>query len=340
MVKKMKTNYSSYRLKSFPKGCKLCVKGRKSVVFVTGLCSRGCKFCPLSNIRKNKDTAYINERKILSKKDIIQEIKISGAKGCSLTGGDPLLNLERTLNYAKIIKQNFGKRFHIHIYLSTKLVDEFKLKNLSEYIDEVRFHPDLDGKIQEEIRKISLAKKFWKKKNIGIELPMFPDKQKEILTFIKCVRPFISFVNLNELESGESSERYILKKYSLNEEGYTVENSLKVGLDLLKKIKKERLGLRVHLCTAHLKNWYQYRNRLKNYKIPKFFKKTPEGTLIYFVTKENPNLNATDFYKDKSKPQWILNPRKVRSLISNLKVYRIEEYPTYEREEAEVEELK
>jgi hypothetical protein len=34
-------------------------------------------------------------------------------------GGDPLLFLNRTINYAKALKKAFGKKFHIHIYLHT-----------------------------------------------------------------------------------------------------------------------------------------------------------------------------------------------------------------------------
>ena len=59
-----KTPYASYLSGSLTKGCKLCVKGQKMVLFVTGLCSRGCEFCPLSKMRKSIDKIYANERKI------------------------------------------------------------------------------------------------------------------------------------------------------------------------------------------------------------------------------------------------------------------------------------
>jgi pyruvate formate-lyase activating enzyme-like uncharacterized protein len=55
------------------KGCRLCVKGRKLVVFVTGVCSRNCYYCPLSEEKKNKDVIFANERPVNSKSDIISE---------------------------------------------------------------------------------------------------------------------------------------------------------------------------------------------------------------------------------------------------------------------------
>jgi len=234
------TKYSSYLEGNLVEGCKLCVKGQKMVLFVTGLCSRGCEFCPLSNMRKNIDNVYANERKITNENsfnEIIEEVKISGAKGCSLTGGDPLLKLEKTIKLAKKLKETFTKKFHIHIYVSTKLVTEDKLEKLSKYIDEIRFHPDFDKPVKEEIKKIAIAKKFWNKKNIGIEIPCFPDKIDKILELIKEAKDYISFLNLNELESGEVSEKYMNKKYKISKDGYTISNSIDAGKYLIKKIK-------------------------------------------------------------------------------------------------------
>jgi len=46
-------------------------------------------------------------------------------------------------------------------------------------------------------------------------------------------------------------------------------------------------------------------------------------------------------YLDKQKNQIILNPRHVRqlTLTNKHKIYRIEEYPTFDREEIQVERL-
>ena len=59
-----KTKYHSYKTGKLAKGCQLCVKGRKSVLFSTGLCPRNCFFCPISDKKKNNDVIFINELKI------------------------------------------------------------------------------------------------------------------------------------------------------------------------------------------------------------------------------------------------------------------------------------
>ncbi len=328
-----KTPYESYLSGKLVKGCELCVEGRKMVLFVTGMCSRGCDFCPLSKLRKNVDDIYANERPVKSIKDLIKEVEVSGAKGCSLTGGDPLLKLDRTVKLAGELKRRFGKDFHIHIYLSTKLVDEKKLRALSKVVDEARFHPDFDKDPEDELAKIKLAGKFWKKSNIGIEIPSFPDKTEIIYDFIKRARNYISFVNLNELEAGEVMGPLMARKYKIDKKGYVVRDSVSEGKKLGKRLEKEMPEINIHLCTSRLKNWHQYGNRLKNYEIPKFSKMTDDGTIVYFSADEKNKeaLMEKDFTDDPKKKQIILNPEV--ALAIKAKVYRVEEYPTYDREE-------
>jgi uncharacterized protein len=338
------TKYASYSLNGIPEGCKRCIQGKKTVLFITGKCPRQCVYCPLSNKRKNSDNIWANEKLCKSTKEAIDEIKESNSNSCSITGGDPLIRLKRTLTYARTIKKKFPK-FHIHIYLSTRLVNEKNLKELSKVIDEVRFHPEFlsdYSKLNQDIQKINLAKKYWNKKNIGVEMPVFPDKKKETLDFIIQIANEIGFVNLNELEIGDSNFNFIIKKYKLNVNGYTIKGSLETGKDILYQLEKNKTKLKIHLCSAETKNWHQYKNRLKVHKIIKFGKKTKDGTVIYFALKDNKielDVNKKNFYLDKIKKRIILNPKIVNQLKEEYKILRIEEYPTYERDDVEIEEL-
>jgi len=308
---------------------------------VTGLCGRNCEFCPLSKLRKNIDKIYANEREVKTFKEIVEEIKNSRATGCSITGGDPILKFDRTYELAKELKKTFGKKFHIHIYLSTKLVTEEKLKKLSEVVDEVRFHPDFEKQVNGEIEKIKLASKFFKRKNIGVEIPMFPDKFEKIYNFILGCKEFIGFLNLNELETGELSDATLRKKYKVNANGHTIKKSISAGKELIKRLENAGIILNVHLCTAELKNRYQFGNRLRNYKNFKFSIKTKDGTLIYFSTdtKNKKFLKKKDFFVDARKKQLILNPKVVRKIKDRIEIFRIEEYPTFDREEVLREEI-
>lgn len=336
----MKTKFDSYCLNGISKGCGYCVKGEKLVLFISGVCSRNCWYCSLSEKRKNKDFIFANERKCKNFKDIIIEVEDSRATSAGITGGDPLLFFDRTIKFASKLKKKFGKKFHIHIYLPTKFVTRQKLEKLSKYVDEVRFHPEfLMGKetINKDLEKIRIAGLYWNKPNIGIELPMIPDKKEEILDFILKAKDFIGFVNLNEFELSETNFNLITKKYKLKEGGYVVAGSVEAGKWILNELSKKKVNLKVHLCTAQLKNCFQFANRLKRHKIFPYGKRTEDGTIIYLVTEGKLNMNGT-FY-DKKKNRTILSEETAKKLLNKIKIKRVEEFPTYDRIEVEEEEL-
>jgi uncharacterized protein len=340
---KLKTPYESYCMNGLAKGCKYCVRGEKLVLFISGRCSRNCWYCSLSDKRKNKDIIWANERIIKNTKELIEEAKESNATSAGITGGDPFLFMNRTLKYAKTLKNHFGKSFHIHIYLPTRLLTKDKLKQLVKYIDEVRFHPEFlinnDSNIMaKDMSKIILASKFYKKDNIGIELPMIPDKKHEILDFIVKISPYIGFVNLNEFELSETNMKTITKKYSLNEGGYTIKDSIKSGIWLLKELKNKKINTKAHLCTAQLKNNYQFKNRLRLHNILPYGKKAKEGLVKYLVTYEKPKIKGK-YYYDKEKKRYILSEDLATKMLKNSKVFLIEEFPTYDRIETEKQEI-
>jgi uncharacterized protein len=99
-----------------PEGCRLCYMGAKMVLFITGICGRNCFYCPVSYERREKDAVFANERRVKKDEDIIEEALSMDALGASITGGEPLLKLERVLHYIRILKKKFGKSFHSHLH--------------------------------------------------------------------------------------------------------------------------------------------------------------------------------------------------------------------------------
>ncbi len=337
----MKTPFASYCLKQgIAEGCKYCVKGQKLVLFISGVCSRGCFYCSLSAKRKNKDVVWANEKQCKNIRDMLEEAKASKARGAGITGGDPLCKLHRTIKYAKALKKQFGKGFHIHIYLPTRLVTKAKLRKLSRYIDEIRFHPNFLAnnlkRIREEITKIRLASRLWPTENIGIELPLIPDKFIETLRIIRAASPFIGFVNLNELEISDTNFNYVTKHYELNPDTYTIKDSKEMGLKIMRELESSKL--KIHLCTARTKNLYQYKNRLKLHKILPYGFKTREGSVRYFaIYSKNPkNLckiarklkKFRQIYIDKPRNRIIISEKIASYLINRYRIARVEELPT------------
>lgn len=366
----MKTKYFSYKINSLPKGCQYCVQGAKVVMFITGLCPRNCFYCPLSEQKYKKDVIYADEWPVKNIKDIIQESKLINAKGAGFTGGDPLKKLWRTLFILKTLKKTFGKKFHIHLYTSLDLINESTLKKLHQAgLDEIRFHPDLFNKAFWP--KILLARKF--KWDVGIEIPLIPDKKSHTNILIDYFKDKVDFINLNELEIADS------KHNSLTRLGYTprdlyastVKGSAELGKYYIKKLKNEKIN--VHFCTAKLKDAIQLANRLKrrakNIKQP-FDTITKEGLLIrgsiylpelkpsfsYYEKIQNlkskkHHLNKLKKLQKQLKFKTFLDQKKLRLLASQIDVRHyhkkirslnlipaiVEEYPTYDGLEVDIQ---
>ena len=267
--------YHSYNVGLLPKGCQYCVKGEKLVLFVTGLCPRKCNFCPVSDEKYQKDIVFANERKVNGYNDsndfefndsgfngIVKEAELMDAKGAGITGGDPLCKLERTVEYIKKLKETFGSEFHIHLYTSLDLVNKDVLhKLLQAGLNEIRFHLDLDD--SKLWKNLELAKQFsW---DVGVEIPLIPGKETETRKIVDYIYDKVDFLNLNELEMADNEHSSLLEEgfETKGEMSYAVKDSLESGLGVLEYVREKDYPLKVHLCTAKLKDAVQLSNRIK-----------------------------------------------------------------------------
>lgn len=342
------TQFFSKKIGYLAKGCQLCTQGKKSVLFITGICSKNCYFCPISDKKKNKDVVYINEWPTHDIKNIKKEIKLCDSKGVGITGGDPLSKLERTITNIKSLKKTFGKDFHIHLYTPLILVNEDKLKKLyNSGLDEIRFHPDLDN--DKLWNRIEIAKKFkWK---IGIEIPVIPNKLKQTIKLINFIKTKIHFLNLNELEiaDNKSSKLAELGFKTKDKLSYAIKGSELIALKLLKYC--QNLNLNVHYCTAKLKDKVQLSKRIKRRakNIAKPYDIiTEDGTLYRGAIYTRKNLKEitqklkkqfkipSDLIETDKKnnriltASWIVDELKDELNKLKLKPALIEEYPTWD----------
>jgi uncharacterized protein len=365
----MQKAYSVY--KDPAKGCKLCVKGEKLVLFVTGLCAQKCFFCPVSEKKFGKDVVYANEWKLDNFKDLVNEIKLTDAKGAGITGGDPLVTLDKTCKYIKFLKKKYGKKFHIHLYTPFKLVNEESMKKLfTSGLDEIRFHPILDN--QDEWHKIDYALKY--KWSIGIEIPCLPDKLNEMKKMLDYFSNKVEFVNLNELEFSDTIvNHYNMHKYKTKDnKSYAAKGSKENALKLITYAKKKKLKCSVYFCSSFLKDKIQMGNRiLRRAKgsAKKYDLITNEGMLVrgsIYLPDLKPGLNYRNDLEKVDKKEIIKklnlvkknfkfvcdvdetklrltcsaidvekNSKKIKNL--NLIPAIVEEYPTYDAVEIEVD---
>lgn len=300
-----KSEEETYFIKgrSIPKGCKYCLKGSKAVLFLNGICQKPdhCSwYCPISEERRDKDVTFADEIEIITKEELLKEIKMINAQGMSITGGEPLseINFEKTLDYIKYVRLNKGRKFHIHLYTNGIDFNENKADKLSMAgLDEIRFHPAKE-------HWVNIEKALNKKMKVGAELPVIPEKE-EIETLEKLIIYLntigADFINLNEFEycfpnSQALKERgFQLKNGSIA----SVINSQETGLDLIRKIGA-KVSIKMHLCSIRAKDYYQLKNRYirraKNIKLP--YEVITEEGLLVFGQIEGDKKELDKFYKN------------------------------------------
>lgn len=275
----VKTPYFSFRIDALPRGCQLCVQGKKTVLFITGLCSRHCTYCPISDQKKDKDVVYVNEWPTKRLQDLFKEIELCDSEGVGITGGDPLVKIDRTVKYIKALKKRFGKKgkkhrkkFHIHLYTPLNLVDEKRLQRLFDAgLDEIRFHPDISS--NKDWNRLAFAKNPGFNWKVGVEIPVIPGKLKETKKLIDFLAEDaksckIDFLNLNELELSDTAAN------KLSAQGFVSKDSISYGvkgseetakklLQYCKSRKFEKSRFHVHYCTCRLKDAVQLAKRIK-----------------------------------------------------------------------------
>jgi len=277
-----KTPYHSWRSGSLAEGCKYCVKGEKLVLFVTGLCPARCEFCPVSDKKLYKDVVYANERPLKNPKElkaILEEAKACSSRGAGITGGDPLVVIDRTISYIRLLKKTFGKKFHIHLYTPLNLVSEKNLKRLYKAgLDEIRLHLKVDD--EKLWPRLELARKYeW---SVGVEIPVLPGKELESRKLIDFVKGKADFLNLNELELSDNHAWKRMNDVKCKDNvSYAIKGSDELAQKLL--IYSANKGIRTHYCTCKLKDSVQLANRIKRraLKVQECFDiVTDEGMLV------------------------------------------------------------
>jgi len=329
-------------------GCQHCVEGGKMVLFITGKCDMGCYYCPVSLEKKGKDVIYANELKTSEKRAILEEAESMNATGTGITGGDPLMNVERTVNAIRMLKDHFGEDHHIHLYTAT--FDLEKVKTVAEAgLDEIRFHPPVkmwtrmgETGLKEIVESVNI--------DVGIEVPALPDYRDELQEMVDYVKDLgIKFINLNELEFSESNWNMMNShSYDLVDElSSAVYGSEQTALHIIDLYP----NVPILFCSSTFKDGVQLRNRLirKAEKTAKEYDViTEDGTILRGVLYGDLKSAVKILMEDYDVPEELMfldeerNRLEVASWVLEelseelpFKCYIVEEYPTADRLEVE-----
>lgn len=238
------------------KGCLLCGRGYWSCMFINGLCTANCFYCPQDRGIKTEPQPNAHKLAFKSPLEYAAFLKKYNYKGVGFSGGEPLLVFSKLLEYITVIRRQCGKGLHIWLYTNGDLADTDKLKMLKNAgLDEIRF--DISAR-NYELRRAAAAVGIIK--TVAVEIPAIPE---DLPILKRCLRQIkkagITCLNLHQLMANRHNyKNYLTRGYTfLHYPEVAVVESEITALRLMKYSIGRNIGLRINYCSAMYKSRLQ-----------------------------------------------------------------------------------
>lgn len=188
--------------RSLPPGCRGCLGGKGTNLYVTGLCTRECYFC--FNEQPRKDETVVHGIKIKEPEEARAIVKRFRLRSVGMSGGEPLMFPERAVRIIRAIKALPGVR--VDLYSNGDRADEAKLKALKEAgLDSMRFNLVANGF---NYAPVELALRFFE--GTAVEIPVVPEKMNELEAMVRRLDELgVPYLNIHELFSCGENKRKV-----------------------------------------------------------------------------------------------------------------------------------
>lgn len=243
-------------------GCAHCVAGTWSCLFVNGICNARCFFCPTPQDEcGDPTTGQIAFRR---PDDYAEFLARFGFGGASLSGGEPLLTLDRSLEFVRTIRERCGSGMYLWLYTNGLLATEEALAALAAAgLDEIRFnlHANgyrLDG-VERAVRHIP---------TVTVETPAVPEEEARMGQLLPVLAGLgVKHVNLHDLRVTPHNVKHMIGRgYTcLHGPKATVLESELTALRLLGQAAADGLPLAVQYCCFAYKNPFQARGHRRRW---------------------------------------------------------------------------
>jgi pyruvate formate-lyase activating enzyme-like uncharacterized protein len=254
-----KVNYSFMQGKvqtgELSPGCLICKKGYWSCIFINGLCTGHCFYCPQD--RKIKQERFpMEEIPFDDPKNYVAYLEKFNFKGVGFSGGETLLVFDKLLMYIEKIRERFGKSMYLWMYTNGDLVTKDKLRSLNQSgLDEIRFNISANNY---DLRPAELAVNIMK--TVTVEIPSIPEDYEIVKRRLtKMQKMGIKYLNIHQLHTTQYNYRnFIDRDYTfLHQPGVPIFESEMSALKLVKYALDNKIYLPINYCSATYKNRFQ-----------------------------------------------------------------------------------
>ena len=235
-------------------GCRACLEGNWSCLFITGNCNCRCFYCPTAqNVGGDPGTNNLDFPKV---DDYVDYLARFGFSGASISGGEPLLVLEKSLQYLRAIRRRLGDGIHLWLYTNGTLLTADIARRLRDAgLDEIRV--DI-GATDYTLDQVKLAVGIIP--HITVEIPAIPEEadrmQQKLAEMADCG---VNYLNLHQLRLTNHNYLHLASRgYTFQHgESVTVLESELTALELLRSSLDQQLALGVNYCSFVYKNRFQ-----------------------------------------------------------------------------------
>jgi pyruvate formate-lyase activating enzyme-like uncharacterized protein len=236
-------------------GCQTCATGGWSCLFINGRCNASCFYCPTS--QDDTGDPLTNGIPFASPEDYAEYVALFGFTGASISGGEPLLTLDRTLAYIDAVRRRCGAAVHIWMYTNgTLLTREIAEELRSAGLGEIRFDIGATGY---NLNKLQLAVGVIP--TVTVEIPTVPEEE-ELLQhkLVEMAALGVQHLNLHQLRLTPHNSRHLASRpYTfVHGENVTVLESELTALRLVRYAIEQGIDLPVNYCSFPYKRRFQH----------------------------------------------------------------------------------
>lgn len=235
-------------------GCRTCVAGQWSCLFINGKCNGNCFYCPTRQNEVGQPTT--NSICFPEARDYVAYLERFGFEGASISGGEPLLTLDKSVRFVRSIKKHFGDTMHVWLYTNGILATVENIRRLADAgLNEIRF--DI-GATNYNYRQLEHAVGVIP--TVTVEIPAVPEDGERLKDLLPSLYDTgVQYLNLHQLRlTPYNYDKLVVRGYRfLHGEKVTVLDSELTALDILCHAKRNNIELPINYCSFPYKNRFQ-----------------------------------------------------------------------------------
>lgn len=235
-------------------GCRHCIEGDWSCLFINELCNCRCFYCPTA---QDRESVPMTQTVAFDRADDFADyVARFGFRGVSLSGGEPLMTLDRTTRYLQKAAQRLKGSGHRWLYTNGTLVTQTALEQLKAAgLDEIRFDISANAYRLDKVAQAAGIMEW-----VTVEIPAVPEDVERLKALLpELSRVGVSSLNLHQLRVTPHNVMRVKKRpytFLPAEHPLVLESEL-AALDVLGHASRQGLPLSVNYCAFGYKHRFQ-----------------------------------------------------------------------------------